>query len=201
MPTAHMVSGVTYWCHDIEGRIWWPLTILRHATFRMASPSDKRITTIRYLNSRANPLPSNDVPPASGNHCRFGNTQDSSAPKDETTTKSRRKRRHSDTEDNGRTPGSADRKHLASARPGVRYDTRKAEPSSLSDLHPFSPHAPTVITARKDGATDKSKGKRRHSDVDNAEDISTSELRCQNLQASTKPGLQSTSPVIKKECP
>ena len=130
----------------------------------MASPSDKRIATILYLNSRANPFPSNDVPPASGgNHSTSGNTQDSSAPKNETTTKSKRKRRYSDTEGNRRTPRSTDRKTLASTRPSVGHDTRKAEPSSLSYLHPSSPRAPTGITAGKDGATGKLNGKRRHS--------------------------------------
>lgn len=161
----------------------------------MISPSDKRIIIIRHLNSRANPLASNDVPPASGdNHSTSENTQDSSAPKDETTTKSRRKRRYSDTEGNGRTAGSADRKTLASTRPGVGHDARKAESSSLSYLHPSSPSASTGITAGKNGATDKLKGKRRHSDVDGAEDISASEPRRENLQASIKPGLRSTSP-------
>ena len=167
----------------------------------MASPSDKRFTTIRYLNSRANPLPSKDVPPASCNRSTSGNTQDSSTPKNEITAKSRRKRRYSDTEGNGRSDGSPDGKRLASTRPVVGHDIRKAEPSPRNDLHPSSERAPTGVTARKEGATGKLR-KRRHSDADGADHVSESQLRRQNLSASTRPGLgQSTSSVIKKESP
>ncbi|KAK3167992.1 hypothetical protein OEA41_004438 [Lepraria neglecta] len=149
-----------------------------------------------------NPLPSTDIPPASGNRSTSRNTQDSSTPENKTTVKSRRNRRYSDAEGNGRTAGSADRKRLASTRPGVGHDTRKAEPSPRNDLHPSSPHAPTGLTAERDGATGKLNGKRRHSNVDGAENVSASESRRQNLPASTRPGLrQSASSGIKKEFP
>lgn len=168
----------------------------------MTLPSDKRVSAIGYLDPRANPLPSNDVLPASGNRSTSGNTQDLSAPKDETTAKSRGKRRHSDTKGNERTAGSTNRKRLASTRPGIGHDTRKAEPSSPNHLRVSSQRAPIGGTTGKDGATGKLNGKRRHSDVDGAEDVSASELRRQNLPASTRPGLRrSTSSGIKKESP
>lgn len=176
--------------------VWWSLTRLCHAISRMASPSDKRFTIVRYLNSRANPLSSNDVPPASGNRSTSGNTQDSSTPKNEITAKSRRERRYSDTEGDGRTDESPDEKRLAFTRPGVGYDIRKAELSPRNDLYPFSERASTGVTAEKEGASDKLR-RRRHSDVDGADDVSQSQLRRQDLSASTRPGLrQSTSSVI-----
>lgn len=116
----------------------------------MASPSDKRSTIIRFLNSRANPLSSNDVPPASGNRSTSENTQESSTPKNEITAKSRRKRRYSDTEGNGRTDGSSDEKHLAFTRPGVGHDVRKAESSPRNDLYSFSERASIGVTAGKE---------------------------------------------------
>lgn len=141
--------------------IWWSLTKLRHAASRMVPSSDKRITTIRYLSFRANLLPSNDVPPASGDHSTSENTLDLSAPKAETTAESRRKRRYSDIEGNGRTAGSADRKRLASTRPGVGHDTREAErhlSPSTCILLVYVLLLSTGKTARKDGATAKLNG-------------------------------------------
>lgn len=89
------------------------------------------------------------MPPASGNRSISGNTQDSSTPKNEITAKSRRKRRYSDTEGNGRSDGSPDGKRLASTRPGVGHDIRKAEPSPRNDLHPSSERAPTGVTGSR----------------------------------------------------
>jgi len=37
MPIAHMVSGVTYWCHDIEGHVRKALNI--EALYRFLSVS------------------------------------------------------------------------------------------------------------------------------------------------------------------
>ena len=138
------------------------------------------------------------MPPASGNRSTSGNTQDSSTPKNEITAKSRRKRRYSDTEGNGRTDESPNEKRLAFTRSGVGHDIRKAEPSPRNDLYPFSEGAYIGVTAEKEGASGKLR-KRRHSDVDGADDVSQSQLRRQNLSASIRPGLrQSTSSVIKK---
>ena len=102
--------------------------------------------------------------------------------KNEITAKSRRKRRYSDTEGNKRTDGSPDGKYLASTRPGVGHNIRKAEPSPRNDLYPSSERASIGVTARKEGATGKLR-KKRYSDVNGADDVFESQLRRQNLSA------------------
>lgn len=111
----------------------------------------------------------------------------------------RRKRRYFDIEDNGRFDRSSDGKSLASIRSGVMHDIRKTELSPRNDLYSSSERAYIEVTARTENFTDKLR-KRRHSDANNADYISESQLRRQNLLASTRPELkQSTSSVIKKE--
>jgi hypothetical protein len=143
----------------------------------MASHSNKRYTQINLNPRGANPLPSNDVPPASRN------TQGSSIPQDDTA-------------------GSANRKPVDSTRPGVEQETRKPEPSPPNDLHPSRQRAPAEVPTGRDGATGKFNGKRRNSDIDGAEVASASEPMHQNLPASARPEAWQDTPLrVKDESP
>ncbi len=168
----------------------------------MASHSVRPLTQIDLKSRGANPLPSDDVPPASGNPSQSRNTPDSSNPQDNTAAKSKRNRAYPDKDGDRRTASLADRRHLTSTRPGVGQGTGRAKPSPPSDLHPSSQRGPADRTPRKDGATGRSNGKKRRPDVVGAEDASLSKSRQQNLPASNKPGLwQDVSFRVKDESP
>ncbi len=121
----------------------------------MTSPSPRPFTQYYFPTRRADLLPSNDVPPASGNPVLSKNTQASSNTHNESAAKSKRNRIYPDKEGDGRAAGSADRKRSTSKRPGVEQDIGKAESSPPGGLHPSSQPAPADGTSRRDGATGK----------------------------------------------
>ena len=113
----------------------------------MTFPSPRPITQYDFQPLRADLLPSNDVLLAGGNPLQSRNTQDSS--------KSKRNRKYPDKGGDGRAAGFADWKCLASKRPSVEQNTRKAESSLPNGLHPSSQPAPADETSRRDAATGK----------------------------------------------
>ena len=113
----------------------------------MTSPSPRPITQYYFQPLQADLLPSIDVLLADGNPSRSRNTQDS--------WKSKRNRKYPDKGGDGRAAGFADWKCLASKRPNVEQNTRKAESSLPNGLHPSSQPAPADGMSRKDAATGK----------------------------------------------